>query len=510
MRKFTFCFFLLATSFNLAEAQADYSIKLKLKNCNDPSMYLVKYVYDKQYMEDTCKKIVNGLVEFKGKRNLDKGMYALVSPGMVKYFDFFINESQKFTITGDMNDLAHTLKSPDSKENETMFTYANFMSAKEMEYRNAIKQAKGKSKPDSLAFISERQKAINAEVKKFDAAFIERNKGSFVCDFLNLRSEKYPTEIPKAKNGRPDSLYQYYYYKNHFFDGINFKDERIARLPFFADKIRKYLETVIVQHPDTIIVEIDKILAKCEEGNLPYNMIVGDFTYKFEQNKTMSFDRNGKTTTFEKVFVHMGDSYIINGKTKEIYSDETIAKIKERVDILRNLLPEAKVSELFLIDTTYGATVRKMGFDTAQSSKSLTDLYYKNAEKLTHLFKTLYQVDAKYTILAFWAVDCDHCKKEMPLLNENLKKLKDIDVKVVAVQTKDELFEDWKKFLIDKKLNFVNVFDPVHINNIKERFDINSTPVIYLLDKDKRIKGKKLTADQVVEIIRNLENIQKL
>jgi hypothetical protein len=54
------------------------------------------------------------------------------------------------------------------------------------------------------------------------------------------------------------------------------------------------------------------------------------------------------------------------------------------------------------------------------------------------------------------------------------------------------------------------VFDPVHINNVKERFDINSTPVIYLLDKDKRIKGKKLTADQVVDIIHNLENIQKL
>lgn len=510
MKKITLAFVCLLVSPYLLKAQADYAIKFNLKNCVDSTMYIIKYVYDKQYMEDTSRKIKNGLVEFKGKKTFDKGMYALVSPGMVKYFDFFISESQKFTISGDMNNLSGTLKSPDSKENQTLFTYSNFMSAKEIEYRDAIRQAKGKSKSDSIAFVADKQKAINAEVKKFTEDYNAKNKGTLAYDFLNLRVEKYPTETRLAKNGRPDSLYQYFYYKNHFLDGINFKDDRIARMPFFADKIRKYMETVIVQQPDTVIAEMDKILAKCNEGNLPYNLIIGDFTYRFEQNKTMSFDRSGKTTTFEKVFVHMGDKYIVNGKASQVYSDETAAKIKERVDILRNLLPEAKVSELFLIDTTYGARVRKMGFDTAQSSKSLTDLYQKNAEKLSPLFKTLYQINAKYTILVFWAVDCDHCKKELPLLKENMAKLKGVDVKVLAVQTKDELFDDWKKFIIEKKIDFINVFDPVHINNVKERFDINSTPVIYLLDKDKRIKGKKLTADQVVDIIQNLESIQKL
>ena len=53
---------------------------------------------------------------------------------------------------------------------------------------------------------------------------------------MNIRTEKYPTDIPLAKNGRPDSIYQYYYYKNHYFDGINFKDNRVLVLtPFFAE-----------------------------------------------------------------------------------------------------------------------------------------------------------------------------------------------------------------------------------------------------------------------------------
>jgi thiol-disulfide isomerase/thioredoxin len=127
------------------------------------------------------------------------------------------------------------------------------------------------------------------------------------------------------------------------------------------------------------------------------------------------------------------------------------------------------------------------------------------------MFKTLYQIGAKYTVLVFWAADCDHCRKEVPKLNQNLKELKGkADIKVLAIQTKDELFNDWRKFIIENKLDFIHAFDPIHINDLKNRFDINATPVIYLLDKDKKIKGKKLSADQVPEIIKNLESIEKL
>jgi thiol-disulfide isomerase/thioredoxin len=152
-----------------------------------------------------------------------------------------------------------------------------------------------------------------------------------------------------------------------------------------------------------------------------------------------------------------------------------------------------------------------MGFDTAKTSKSITELYYKNLDRLTPMFRSLYQVKAKYTVLVFWAEDCGHCQTEIPKLNEGLKEIKGkIDFKVYAVQTKDELFEQWKKFVREKQLNdFINVFDPIHLNNLKERFDIYSTPVIYILDKDKRIKAKRLGAEQVVEMLKMLDNIDK-
>ena len=125
------------------------------------------------------------------------------------------------------------------------------------------------------------------------------------------------------------------------------------------------------------------------------------------------------------------------------------------------------------------------------------------------MFRTLAQVTSKYTVLVFWSVDCGHCQTEIPKLNDTLKTIKGkIDFKVMAIYTKED-FEAWRKFIIDKKLDFINVFDPVHINDLKNKFDIYSTPVIYILDKDKKIKAKRLDYKQVIGMLKFLEEQEK-
>lgn len=501
MKKSLLLLFVLLFSLNNSKAQG-YDIRINMKGIKDTMVFLVKYTWDQQYVVDTCQKIKSGQIQFKGKKPLDAGMYILVSQASSVYFEFFVTDSQKMTITGDVSEPTAKLSVTGSKDNENFFGYLNFVANKNKEFSKLQEQTKGKSKEDSAAFMQSKVKEFMATAKQYDADFMTKTKGSFVYDFMNLKTEKEPKEVPKASNGRPDSVYSYYYYKNHYFDGVDFKDERIIRTPLFDDRVKNYFERVIVNHPDTVIKEIDKILALCTPNSMIYNQLIGYFTYKYEQSKIIGFD---------KVFVHMADTYILPGKAKSVYTDETVAKIKERVDIMRNLLIDAKVAELYMIDTTMGGVVRKMGFDTASSSKSVTDLYYKNIDKLTPMFKTLYSIKSKYTVLVFWAADCGHCQTEVPKLHENLKAIKgSIDYQVFAVQTKDELYQSWKKFVIEKKLtDFIHVFDPVHINNLKERFDIYSTPVIYILDKDKKIKAKRLGAEQVVDFLKYLDSLDK-
>lgn len=482
-------------------SQGGYNIKFNIKNNADTMLYLVRTLFDRQFISDTCKNIKNGVVVFKGKKTLDKGVYTLVSQEKTIYFDFLIDDSYNFTVNYDRNDIANTLKCVGSKENENMFAYLKFMTNKSTDFNKFKDQTKNKSKEDSIKFMTEKLNEMTADVKKYEESFLPKVKGTFVYDFLNMKTEKEAPTVPLASNGRPDSLYRYYYYKNHFFDGVNFKDDRILTIPFFDDRIKRYFDGVIYQYsPDSLINEIDKVLAQCTENGMVYNLLLAHFTFKYEQDKRMSFD---------KVFVHLADKYILTGKAKEVYSEETTEAIRKRVDIMRNLLIDSKASELYMIDTTDGKKVMKMGFDTVKTSRGATDLYIKNLDKLTPLFKTLYQVNAKYTVLVFWDVDCSHCKTELPKLNDGLKKIKGkIDYKVWAVYTKED-YEKWRKFIIENKYDFINVFDPIHLNNIKDKFDITATPVIYVLDRNKIIKAKKLAGEQVVDILQYLESTEK-
>ncbi|MBI3235469.1 MAG: DUF4369 domain-containing protein, partial [Bacteroidetes bacterium] len=207
-----------AFTFNAQSQSGGYDIKINFKGCKDTMAYLVKYTFDQQYISDTCLKIKNGLIQFKGNKDLDKGVYTLVSQGKSIYFDLFINENQKFTISTDVNDVVANLKATGNKENEQFFSYIKYITQKNADFNKVREQTKGKSKEDSTKFINEKIKQLNDDVKKFENDFMLKVKGSYLYDVLNLKTEKEPLEIPKAKNGRPDSIYQYYYYKNHFFD----------------------------------------------------------------------------------------------------------------------------------------------------------------------------------------------------------------------------------------------------------------------------------------------------
>jgi hypothetical protein len=62
-------------------------------------------------------------------------------------------------------------------------------------------------------------------------------------------------------------------------------------------------------------------------------------------------------------------------------------------------------------------------------------------------------------------------------------------------------YPEWRKYLYNNKLNWINVHDPRKESNYHRFYDIYSTPVIYLLNKDKKIIGKRLSAEQVIDFI---------
>jgi len=123
----------------------------------------------------------------------------------------------------------------------------------------------------------------------------------------------------------------------------------------------------------------------------------------------------------------------------------------------------------------------------------------------------LYDLQAPYTVVIFWDPTCGHCKEEVPRVDSIYRaSWKASGVKIYAVLTEDQKPE-WVKYIKEHKIgDWTNVYQTKEMSDaitasqkpsFRQLYDVISTPTLYLLDKDKRIIGKKLTWKQLDELL---------
>ena len=244
------------------------------------------------------------------------------------------------------------------------------------------------------------------------------------------------------------------------------KDDGMVHNPFLYNKLKTYLDNVVVKHPDSVCVEIDRIMAKSKPETLIYKLMLAHLTYTYETSKIMGFD---------KVFVHLSDNYFKTGKAKGIYEeDDVVQRIIKRADKLKTLLIGAKAIDLSMIRAEDFPKMKAMGFEDAKNSEEMTKVFYRNVNEVNKMWVKLSDVKAEYTILVFWDVDCGHCQKEIPKLvtayNELVQEKKNVKVFSVYMQHEGDKY---LKYIADNKLPFINVYDGAHYNNAIEKYDVS-------------------------------------
>jgi hypothetical protein len=78
------------------------------------------------------------------------------------------------------------------------------------------------------------------------------------------------------------------------------------------------------------------------------------------------------------------------------------------------------------------------------------------------------------------------------------------DVKVFSVYVYHEV-DKYIKNINDNKLDWINVYDGAYNNNVVDKYEVRSTPVIYILDENKVIKVKKIPVDKIKPFLLDLE-----
>lgn len=439
-----------------------YKINVKVNGIKDTVCYLAYYYGDKQYVQDTVKVNSKGEFFYAGEEALPGGIYLVVMPDK-NYFEIIVDKVQFFSIETDTSDFITKTIFKNSTDNTLFYKYLNFIQQKNKEItplRTLLQKTKDK---DSTESLRKQITTINDEVTSYKKEYMKQYPATLLASIFKASEEVDVPEAPLLANGAKDSTFQFRYYKAHYWDNINLTDDRILRTPIFFQKLSYYTEKVMHPSPDSIIVEIDQIIKKAETNKEMFKFLVWYITNEYAQSKIMGYDA---------VYVHMVKTYYMTNRAYWVTESQ-----------LKSIAERAMKTEPLLIGKT-------------APNISLTTLKGQQLE--------LYQLNAKYTILAFWSPDCGHCKTEMPILYKTYLKYKDKGVLTYIVPTMRDTAQVMK-FIREKNMfEWINLLDLRHDSNFRADYDIYATPQIYLLDEKKKIVAKKLGPEQMDSLLEKL------
>ncbi len=502
MKKLFFSILLLALAVPAgaqSKTPSGYEITMDVRHYKDTVAYLTYYQFGNKLTRDTAHKVKDGHIVFKGKGRIERGIYALTDSKKKNYFDFFIDENtQKLQLKTDepenhMNDITAL----NSKPENDFFDYVRYLIDQNKQIREAMAKGKGLSKKDSTAIVQPQVRVKIREIHDREEDFIKQKKGTYIADVINLKIDRTLFDAPNASNGRPDSLLIRKYFRQHFWDGVDFNADGLYRNQFFAAKINNYLDNVVAPHTDSVAVAIDKLLLKTKSNPTLSRLLMDHLVAKYET----------ATIGFDKILIYLADTYFKTGKARSFYQDQNdFNRVLQRADKIRPLQIGQIAPDLSMIKASDRDKVAQMGFENVKTNEELNRVYTNNQKAVSELFLKMNSIKADYLIAVFWDVDCSHCKIEIPkllnLYHEFQRENKDVKVYSVYVYNQIPKFQ---QYIAEKKLDWINVYDGVYFNNVIDKYQIITTPVIYILDKNKVIRGKKVPVEKIREFIENLE-----
>ncbi len=474
-------FIFLIFGFSATEAKAEgYEIKLTIKNLAGKNIILGHHFADKLFVDDTLKMDNSGNGLLKGNTKFPEGLYFFMTPSHAM-FDFFMTSNQRISIETDSLNLFDNLKFKNSPENSAAQVYLKFIVTMQKESSALKESLKTLTDSSEIRKADSRLREISTAGESRADQLIGSQKNNFVGHFIRALQEVKIPEPPKDSGGRIiDSTFQYRYYRSHFFDHMSLEDARFLRTPVYDEKIKEYLDKVVPKIPDTISYECDKLLAVAEKDPDIFRYMLITLFNKYATSTIMGFDA---------VYVHIAEKWYI---PKASFSDTTfIRQTRENIDVMKPLLLGQPATDL-----------RMLNLPEEHFMLAKTDTVVQK-DPHAGTFINLLQVKANYTILAFWECDCGHCKKSIPELYQVYQRLKPKGVEVFAVHMLGgvEGKQKWISFVNEHQLyDWLNVWNPYDFT-YKKVYDIRTTPVYFILDKDKKIIAKKLEPKQMEDFL---------
>ena len=249
------------------------------------------------------------------------------------------------------------------------------------------------------------------------------------------------------------------FFQEHWFDGVDWKDNTMISTDVLTNKITAYLG--LYSNPgfrkpelsQAFMAAVDKILPLAEQ-----NPVIYDFTLRY---LIRGFERFG----FDDVILHIATNYSTPEQCENDQQSVTLARLEKY-----KLMAAGKTAPDIRMNDFAGKEVR------------LSDIHSKK-------------------LIIFWASWCLHCMQLLPQVISWSREGVDTDINVVPIS----LDED--RNALEKTINELKIPWPVLVDYKKWScqaaidYNIYATPTMLVLDKDNRIIAKPMNLGELRQVM---------
>jgi hypothetical protein len=433
-----------------------FLIKVKSTHTVDSVAYLRGVIFDdKNFIPKDTLELYKGLNIVKNTKPIVGGIYYLYFPKSKQKIYLPIENKDTIAISIADSNYLHTVNT-NNKIITKFISYQlleqSFFSLDSI-YEAQVKQGKKFNLVQKAAYFKTKTDQLVVARKEIMKS-LQSDKALYVyLDALN----KLDASVPSRKNfaGRVD-----------FLSSMDINAPKML----FTPNLKPLFTEFLSYYPlvaDSIVKGVDSIMLKldCKSKAYPY---VFDYFVKLLKNREIQNNT--------KAYAYFIKKYVKENKCK--FLDPKIEK--ELLDDYQ------KVSALQSQDTSVNMILK----DTLGIEQNL------------HTFAKQFD----YTLITFFDPTCEHCQVELPRMDSVVDLIeKQLVLKIGKFTVYNDVvlqMEVWKKFVLD--LQLTKNYTHVHLGNnneIRKAYDAFTNPIFYLIDKEGKLIGKKISTNTLRKIL---------
>jgi len=321
------------------------------------------------------------------------------------------------------------------------------------------------STTDIFQIQTVRQKIADykSEINSITSGIAKKFEGSLLGSYTKAMLPVTLTTAFYGQNGHESDsmkiLKSIYFFRNHYFDNIDFEMPGLIYTPIIEDRITDYLDRMIYSSPDSLFEAIDRLMTKSSQMEI--TQFISTILLQRYQNQRHRY-------LGEQAYIYIIRNYYLSDKAPWTSEND-----------IRLLEEEMKK----ILTVTIGSHAPEI---------ELTDMIGRKC--------SLHGIEMEYTILVFWDLACPSCKQIMQDFKNLIKKYYYIDIQIYTVYTGTDM-EAWRTWNVKRlPATWINTYQDLQ-EPVSNTYNVTYLPAIFVLDRKKTIVRKNITITELDEFL---------